>query len=62
MHTLVDIMLTIAIASESDAIMSCMESIANNEMLISEYTTIIIGIPIIIALGRFLINAYIHTL
>ena len=62
MHTLVDIMLTIAIASESDTIMSCMESIANNEMLISKYTTIIIGIPIIIALGRFLINAYIHTL
>ena len=60
MHTPVDITLTTAIASESDTVMSCMESIANNEMLISKYTTIIIGSPIIIALGRFLINAHIH--
>lgn len=48
------ITLTTAIASESDTIMSCMESIAKNDMLISKYTTIIIGSPSMIALGRFL--------
>ena len=47
--------LTIAIASESDMIISCMESTVKKDMLISTYTKIIIGSPITIALGRFLI-------
>lgn len=43
-------------ASESDMIISCMESTANSDMLISAYTKIIIGSPITIALGRFLMD------
>jgi len=51
-----DVILTIAIASESELIISCKESTVNSDRLISRYTTIIIGSPIIIALGKVLIN------
>ena len=47
---------TIAIASELDATISCIESTEKSDMLISTYTKIIIGSPITIALGRFLIK------
>ena len=52
------ITLTIAIASESDMIISCMESTAKSDMLINTYTKIIIGSPITIALGRFLMDTH----